>query len=66
MAKSFSLVDGELYKCAASGIWQRCIPIPKGRELLRDIRAGICGHHAAPRMKRPEFPRTETRLSAPP
>jgi hypothetical protein len=49
MAKSFALVDGELYKCAASGILQRCVPIPEGRELLRDIHADICGHHAAPR-----------------
>jgi hypothetical protein len=24
-------------------------PSPEGRELLRDIHAGICGHHAAPR-----------------
>jgi hypothetical protein len=49
MAKSFALVDGELYKRAASGILQRCVPIPEGRELLRDIHVGICGHHAAPR-----------------
>jgi hypothetical protein len=49
MAKSFALVDGELYKRAASGILQRCVPIPEGRELLRNIHAGICGHHAAPR-----------------
>jgi hypothetical protein len=49
MAKSFALVDGELYKRAASCILQRCVPIPKGRELLRDIHAGICAHHATPR-----------------
>jgi hypothetical protein len=49
MAKSFTLVDGELYKRAASGVLQRCIPIPQGRELLRDIHAGVCGHHSAPR-----------------
>jgi hypothetical protein len=49
MAKSFALVDSKLYKRAASGILQRCVPIPEGRELLRDIHAGICGHHAAPR-----------------
>jgi hypothetical protein len=49
MAKSFTLVDGELYKRAASGILQRCVPIPQGRELLRDIHAGVCGHHTAPR-----------------
>jgi hypothetical protein len=48
MAKFFALVDCELYKRAASGILQRCVPIPEGRELLRDIHAGICGHHAAP------------------
>jgi transposase InsO family protein len=28
---------------------QRCIPIPHGRQLIRDIHAGVCGHHAAPR-----------------
>jgi transposase InsO family protein len=49
MAKTFALVDGDLYKRAASGILQRCVPILEGRELLRDIHAGICGHHAAPR-----------------
>jgi hypothetical protein len=48
VAKSFALVDGELYKRTASGILQRCVPIPEGRELLRDVHAGICGHHAAP------------------
>jgi hypothetical protein len=49
MAKSSTLVDSELYKRATSGVLQRCIPIPQGRELLRDIHAGVCGHHAAPR-----------------
>jgi transposase InsO family protein len=49
MAKSFTTIDGELYKRAASGVLQRCIPIPHGRELIRDIHAGVCGHHAAPR-----------------
>jgi hypothetical protein len=49
MAKSFALVNGELYKRAASGILRWCVPIPEGRELLRDIHAGICGDHAAAR-----------------
>jgi hypothetical protein len=40
MAKSFTLIDGELYKRATSSILQRCVPIPQGRELLRDIHAG--------------------------
>jgi hypothetical protein len=33
---------------AMSGVLQRCTPIPHGRELIRDIHAGLCGHHAAP------------------
>jgi transposase InsO family protein len=49
MAKSLTLINGELYKRAASGVLQQCIPIPQGRELIRDIHAGVCGHHAAPR-----------------
>jgi hypothetical protein len=49
MAKSFALVDGELYKRAASGVLQRCMPIPQGRDLLRDIHAGVCSHHVVPR-----------------
>jgi ribonuclease HI len=48
MAKSFALIDGELYKRAASGVLQRCVPIPQGHELLRDVHASVCGHHAAP------------------
>jgi hypothetical protein len=49
MAKTFALIDSELYKHTASGVLQRCVPIPQGRELLRDIHAGVCGHHVAPR-----------------
>jgi hypothetical protein len=49
MAKSFTLINGELYKHAASSVLWRCVPIPQGRELLRDIHAGVCSHHAAPR-----------------
>ena len=49
-AKSFVLIDDELYKRSPSGIMQRCIPIPEGRELLRDIHARVCGHHAAPHI----------------
>jgi hypothetical protein len=48
-AKSFTVVDSKLYKRAASGILQRCIPIPEGRELIRNIHAGVWGHHAVPR-----------------
>ena len=33
-AKSFVLIDDELYKRSPSGILQRCIPIPEGKELI--------------------------------
>jgi hypothetical protein len=49
IAKSFTIIDIELYKRAVSGILQRCILIPHGRQIIRDIHAGVCGHHAAPR-----------------
>jgi hypothetical protein len=42
------VIDKELYKHSPSGLQHR-IPIPEGKELIRDIHAGICGHHAAPR-----------------
>jgi ribonuclease HI len=48
-AKSFVIINNELYKRSPSGVLQRCIPIPEGKELICDIHAGICGHHAAPR-----------------
>jgi hypothetical protein len=37
MAKSFALIDAELYKHAASGVLQRCIPIPSPRPPLLDV-----------------------------
>ena len=47
-AKSLSLIDDELYKRSPSGVLQRCIPIPEGKELIHDIHTGTCGHHATP------------------
>jgi hypothetical protein len=42
-------IDGELYKHrpSAVGIMMKCIPTHQGKELLLEIHAGICGHHAA-------------------
>ena len=44
------MIDGELYKRSPSeiGILMKCIPIAQGKELLLEIHAVICGHHAAP------------------
>jgi ribonuclease HI len=49
--KSFALVgpEKELYRRSSTGVLQRCIPTNEGRDLLRKIHAGACGHHAAPR-----------------
>ena len=48
-AKSFVLVEGELYKRSHTRILQRCIPIEQGKRLLSDIHGGVYGHHATPR-----------------
>jgi len=48
-AKTFVLLDGELYKRSPSGILMRCIPRQDGIKLLQDIHLGACGHHAVPR-----------------
>ena len=48
-AKSFALVEGELYKWSHIGILQLCIPGEQGRLLLSDIHGGVCGHYATPR-----------------
>jgi hypothetical protein len=45
-AKAFVLIDGELYKCGAAGILMRSILGDQGCELLQEIHAGTCGHHA--------------------
>ena len=48
-AKSFVLIEGELYRRSHIRILQRCIPIEQGKWLLSDIHSGVCGHHAVPR-----------------
>jgi ribonuclease HI len=48
-AKSFVLMDGELYKRGAAGILMRCILGDQGRELLQEIDADTCDHHVGPR-----------------
>jgi hypothetical protein len=48
-AKSFVIIEGELYRKSHSKVLQHCIPTEQGQRLLRDIHDGICGHHVAPR-----------------
>jgi hypothetical protein len=48
-AKSFRLIDGDLYRQGAIGILMHCILMDQGRHLLQYIHARACGHHAATR-----------------
>ena len=48
-AKSFVLIEDELYRQSHTSILQRCIPIEQGKRLLSDIHSRVCGHHAMPR-----------------
>jgi hypothetical protein len=48
-AKSFRLIDGDLYQQGAIGILMHCILMDQGRHLLQYIHARACGHHAATR-----------------
>ena len=48
-SKSFTLINGELYKRSISGVLQRCIAPEDGKSILLDIHEGMCGHHAGSR-----------------
>ena len=48
-AKAFTIIKGELYKRSTSGIYQRCSTPEEGRNLLDEIHAGVCDHHASSR-----------------
>ena len=47
--KTFATLGDELYKQSLSGVLMKCIPTNQGKQLLLEVHAGICGHHAAPR-----------------
>jgi hypothetical protein len=48
-AKSYTIINGELYKRSVTGVLQRCVELAGGQEILRDIHQGECGHHASSR-----------------
>ena len=48
-AKSFVVIEDELYRRSHTGILQRYIPIEQGKQLLSDIHGGVYGHHGTPR-----------------
>ena len=48
-SKAYTIINSELYKRSATGVFQRCVEPAEGRRLLEDIHKGECGHHAASR-----------------
>jgi hypothetical protein len=48
-SKAFVVLQGKLYKRSITGVLQRCVTPQEGQEILRDIHAGVCGHHASSR-----------------
>jgi hypothetical protein len=48
-AHAYTIINSELYKRSVSGIFQKCVEPEEGRELLKEIHQGECGHHASSR-----------------
>jgi hypothetical protein len=49
LAKRYTLVEGNLYRCGANGIVMRCITREEGCELLAEVHSSECGNHASSR-----------------
>ena len=41
-----TIANGELHHRSVNGVLKHCVSIKEGREILRDIHEGDCGHHA--------------------
>ena len=48
-AKSYFILEGDLYRKPPYGIALKCVPPEEGRMLIRDIHSGECGHHSSVR-----------------
>jgi ribonuclease HI/transposase InsO family protein len=46
-ALGYCVKDGDLYRRRPNGVALKCISTHQGQDLLRDIHAGECGHHAS-------------------
>lgn len=46
-AKSYKLMDGQLYCQSASGVLLQYVSPEEGKKLIHNIHASICTHHAA-------------------
>jgi hypothetical protein len=49
-SKAFVVLQWKLYKKSVTGILQRCVTPQEGKIILKDIHAGVCGHHASSRV----------------
>jgi hypothetical protein len=48
-SKAFVVLQGRLYKKIITGVLQRYVTPQEGQIILKDIQAGVCGHHARSR-----------------
>ncbi|KAK1618946.1 hypothetical protein QYE76_024463 [Lolium multiflorum] len=48
-AKAYTFINGEVYKRSVTGVLQRCVEPEEGKEMLKEIHQGECGHHASSR-----------------
>ena len=48
-AKSYCIIDTDLYQRRPNDVALRCVSTEEGVELLTDIHAGECGHHSSSR-----------------
>jgi hypothetical protein len=47
VAKRYTLVEGDLYRCGTNGIILQCITQEEGLELLAEIHGGECESHSS-------------------
>jgi hypothetical protein len=48
-ARSYQIVDNDLYKISISGPLLRCVSKDEGQRILLEIHAGVCGGHIGAR-----------------
>jgi hypothetical protein len=49
LAKRYTLLEGDQYRCGANGILMQCIILEEGYELLVEVHGGECRNHASSR-----------------
>jgi hypothetical protein len=47
LAKRYTLIEGDIYRCGANGVLMRCITREEGCELLAEVHEGECRNHAS-------------------